>query len=111
MKSYTRQARDTPWASLGRQTVLYRAGLSLLPVGHVPYEPHAPPSPGDPLPGISSSDPDFEKYLIEIVGTAIQVGDGKLATCAHVVDAVNDGAKQRYLLTRDWDGDTYTFIR
>lgn len=110
MSTYTRQTRDTPWASLGRKTVLYRAGRSLVPVGHMPYEPQAPPSPGQPLPRISSSYPDFEKYLIEIVGTAIQVGEGKLATCAHVIDAVNGDAKQGYLLTRSWDGDTYTFI-
>lgn len=48
--------------------------------------------------------------MIEIDGTAIQVGDGKLATCAHVVEGVNDDAKQGYVLTRNWDGDTYTFI-
>ncbi len=90
--------------------MLSRAGQSLVPVGHVPFEPVKLPEPGGPLPAVSSTDPDFEKYLLEIVGTAIQVGEGKLATCAHVIEAVNEEKRQGYLLTRTRSENTYAFI-
>lgn len=100
METYKHQTKDTPWASPGRETALSRAGLSLVAVGNLPYEPAKTPKPGDPLPHIGSEDPEFEKYLMDIIGTAIQVGEGKLATCAHVVQAVIEGKKRGYLLAR-----------
>lgn len=63
------------------------------------------PQPGDPLPQIGSDHPDFEKYLMEIIGTAIQVGEGKLVTCAHVIDAVNETERRGYLLARSIEGN------
>lgn len=37
---------------------------------------------------------------MNIVGTAIQAGDGKLGTCAHVVKAVNEQKARGYILSR-----------
>lgn len=103
---YKQQTKDIPWASLGRETALSRAGLSLVAVGHLPFEPAKLPEPGEPLPQVSSEDPEFEKYLMEIVGTAIQVGEGKLATCAHVIQAISEEKKRGYMLSRNLSGNT-----
>lgn len=100
-----RQIKDVPWSSMGRDTPLSRAGRSLVAVGPLPFEPAAVRRPGDPLPQIGSEHPDFEKYLMEIVGTAIQVGEGKLVTCAHVIDAVNEAGRRGHLLARSIEGN------
>ncbi|HEY6215507.1 MAG TPA: trypsin-like peptidase domain-containing protein [Pyrinomonadaceae bacterium] len=78
-------AEKIPWASLGRETVASKVGRSLVPVGLLPFEPKAwtPNMPTMPV-----QHPDMEKYLMNIVGTAIQSDRGKLITCAHVVEGL-----------------------
>lgn len=101
MEKYKALTKDVPWDSFGRSTVAASVGLSLLPVGVLPFE--AKPLPTDPsagLPGVSMLDPEFEKYLMNIVGTAIQAGDGKLITCAHVVQALLDNKAKGYILAK-----------
>jgi S1-C subfamily serine protease len=78
-------AERIPWASFGRESIISRAGRSLVPVGVLPFEPKAwtPNMPTMPV-----QHPDMEKFLMNIVGTAIQADRGKLVTCAHVVTGV-----------------------
>jgi hypothetical protein len=80
-----------PWGSLGRKSVASRVGLSLLPVGLLPFEP-VPFSPTMPV--VDQHHPDIEKLLMNIVGTAIQADSGKLITCSHVVDGLLSGIGQ-----------------
>ena len=42
------------------------------------------------IPYITNENPDIDKYLMNIVGTSIQAGKGKLVTCGHVVEAIVD---------------------
>lgn len=91
---------------MGRTTPVSRAGLSLVAVGTSSFD--APiREPGDPPIQFSNEDSNFEQYLAEIVGTAIQVGEGKLATCAHVIEAVAEKKRQGYLLTRSRTENDY----
>ena len=101
---YRKQAADIPWSSLGRETVSSRLGRSLLPIGTLPYDakPHDPASPRT----IASDEEGFENYLMNIAGTAIQAGDGKLITCGHVIDAVIERKRKGYVLARAFQGNT-----
>jgi hypothetical protein len=95
-----------PWGSLGRETVASKVGRSLLPVGILPFEPV--PFSKEGIPAIDQHHPDVEKILMNIVGTAIQAGTGKLVTCLHVVDALISGLAQAqhkyfYILTRPFE--------
>ncbi|MDE0031018.1 MAG: serine protease [Deltaproteobacteria bacterium] len=47
---------------------------------------------------ITNKDKEFEKYLLNIVGTAIKTGTGKLVTCLHVVDDITDRNLRGYVL-------------
>lgn len=49
---------------------------------------------------VSSRDADFEKYLLNIVGTAILTGTGKLVTCLHVVESIIDQKAKGYALVK-----------
>ena len=91
-----RIADAIPWGSLGRETVASTVGRSLLPVGMLPFEPV--PFSKD-APAVDQNHPDVEKVLMNIVGTAIQVGPGKLITCLHVVDALITGLAQAHTST------------
>ena len=76
-----------PWASMGQSSVVSDVGRSLLPIGV--YDPSMPvwQYKGSSK-EITNRDANFEKYLLNIVGTAIQTGTGKLVTCLHVVDDI-----------------------
>ena len=80
---YAEVARRIPWASRGRASIAAQVGMGLYPIGRLPFEPRVLKR-GDVL-GISREHPDFEKYLMQIVGTTIQAGPGKLVTCMHVI--------------------------
>lgn len=94
-----------PWASLGRSTVAGRLGDSLVPVGVLPFD--APKiEPGAPIPFVDNRMEGFENYLIDILGTAIQSGYGKLVTCAHVADSIDSSHKKGFILARRKTGNT-----
>lgn len=103
MKKYQELAKNIPWVSFGRETVASRLSKSLVPVGFLPYSP---------LPYAQESaklyidDPRPERYMMDIVGTAIQVDDGKLVTCAHVVDELKRQPDNSYLLARTLRGNS-----
>ncbi len=88
-----------PWNSLGRETVTHRVGRSIVPVGVYPFD-LAPFSSVEAIPAISGNHPEMEKYLMNIVGTAIQAGPGKLVTCLHVADALITMRRKGYILAR-----------
>lgn len=98
MADYLESAKTIPWKSLGRDTIASRLGRSLVPVGVMPFQP----LPYDPkgTPHISSDHPDMEKFLMHIIGTAIQADKGKLVTCLHVADAINKQPRNGYLFVR-----------
>ena len=48
--------------------------------------------------GVGSDSPDMEKYLMRIMGTAIQVGEGKLLTTAETVAAVRPQKTKPFVL-------------
>lgn len=84
VEELTKKFQKIPWSSFGRETPIARLAHSILPVGNFPMRL---PS-GDQAIIASSTDPQFEKYLMEIEGTAFQVGRGKLITCWHVCQAL-----------------------
>lgn len=97
MGKYEKKAKKIPWSSLGKETILSKAGFSLLPIGIFTNEP--PESKiGDEVQLITKEDNNFEDFLMNIVGTGIQSGNGKLVTCAHVVEAI--GKKKGFILSR-----------
>lgn len=98
MGDYLEYAKTIPWKSMGRDTVAARVGRSIVPVGVMPYKP----LPFDPkgTPVISNEHPDIEKFLMNIIGTAIQAGNGKLVTCLHVAEAIEKQPKDGYLYVR-----------
>jgi len=97
MGKYEEKAKKIPWSSLGKETVLSKAGLSLLPIGIFTNDP--PESKiGDEVQLITKEDNNFEDYLMNIIGTGIQSGDGKLVTCAHVVEEIDN--KKGFILSR-----------
>jgi Trypsin-like peptidase domain len=69
-----------PWASFGRESAIARLAKSIVPVGNRDIVL------GSPDLFVSSNDPDFESHIMEIRGTAFQVGKGKLVTCWHVCE-------------------------
>lgn len=98
MGDYLEFAKTIPWKSLGRETTTSRLGKSLVPVGVMPFKP-LPYNP-DGTPYISNEHPDMEKFLMNIIGTAIQADKGKLVTCLHVADAINKQPSDGYLFVR-----------
>ena len=110
MSEYAKTAQSIPWGSFGRDTVASKVGQSLLSVGVLPYE--APKEdPDGPLLAISSDDPEFPNYLMNIVGTAIQVGEGKLVTCAHVIEGVLETKQKGYVLSRATKGNEVRYVK
>ena len=108
MGKYQDLTKNLPWGSFGKDSVTSKVGLSLVAVGILPFKP-LPPQP-DALPVIHCSHPDAEKYLINIVGTAIQAKGGKLVTCAHVVGALIEQKSRGYILSRIMRDGTITYI-
>ncbi|MBI5583372.1 MAG: trypsin-like peptidase domain-containing protein, partial [Deltaproteobacteria bacterium] len=51
-----------------------------------------------------------EQYLMNIVGTAIQAGNGKLVTCRHVVEAILDQGANGYILSRIMRDGTIAYV-
>jgi hypothetical protein len=87
---------------MGRETAFSRLAQSIVPVGnHTNVRP-----PGDPTASISRSDPGFEDWIMDIVGTAFQVGDGKLLTCWHVIKELKVQERHAYLQANTRIGDT-----
>ena len=86
-----------PWASMGRSSTASKVGRSLLPIGifdsSLPISRYEGSSKE-----VSNRDADFEKYLLNIVGTAIRTGTGKLVTCLHVVEAIVHEKSKGYAL-------------
>jgi len=101
MDTYKELSQKIPWTSFGRETVISRVAQSILPVGFLPYVP-LPYSETSPL--LYFDGPEPENYMMHIVGTAIQAGDGKLVTCTHVVDALKTQPDNSYLIARMYDG-------
>ena len=86
-----------PWASMGQSSVVSEVGRSLLPIGI--YDPSLPVWQYEgSSKEITNRDADFEKYLLNIVGTAIQTGTGKLVTCLHVIDDIAKRNSKGYAL-------------
>jgi Trypsin-like peptidase domain len=82
-----------PWANRGRETNISRLGRSLVPVGN--KEGGFPK--GDPKLYITIQDPDHEAWVMDIQGTAFQVGEGKLLTCWHVIETLRLEQNEAYL--------------
>ena len=96
-RHYDEFAKIIPWASMGRSTTVSEVGRSLLPIGV--YDPRLPVWKYEGSSReVSNRDADFEKYLLNIVGTAIRTGTGKLVTCLHVVEAIVHQKSKGYAL-------------
>lgn len=98
MGRYQEITKNIPWNYLGRETTSSLLGRSIVPVGILPFQPK--PIEDDKMPAISLREQGAEQYLMCIVGTAIQAGNGKLVTCGHVVDAIIDQKAEGYILSR-----------
>ena len=82
---------------MGRSSVASQVGRSLLPIGV--YDPSLAVWQYEGTSReITNKDEDFEKYLINIVGTAIRTGTGKLVTCLHVADEIVQQKLKAYAL-------------
>lgn len=98
MGKYQEITKNIPWNSLGKETVASKLGKSIVPVGILPFQPQ--PIEHGEMPAISLREQGAEQYLMNIVGTAIQAGDGKLVTCGHVVEALINQNAQGYILPK-----------
>lgn len=83
---------NIPWARGSRRTALTELARSIVPVGNQTGVPT-----GDLRLSISTKDDDFEAWIMEIQGTAFQVGRGKLLTCWHVCEALRIEEREAYL--------------
>ena len=82
---------------MGRPSIASEVGRSLVPIGI--FDSSLPvPKHGGSSKEVSNRDADFEQYLLNIVGTAIRTGTGKLVTCLHVVQAIVDEESKGYAL-------------
>lgn len=98
MGKYQEITKDIPWGYLGRETVASTLGKSIVPVGILPFQPK--PVENDKMPAISMREKGAEQFLMNIVGTAIQAGAGKLVTCGHVVKALIEQKAKGYILSK-----------
>jgi len=101
-RSHTHRYKDVDrvqWNSLGRETITSEVGRSIVPVGIYPFD-LVPFTSLAAIPEISCDHPDMEKFLMNIVGSAIQAGKGKLVTCAHVAEALVASRRKGYILAR-----------
>jgi hypothetical protein len=81
-----------PWASLGRETPIAQLARSVVPVGNKTGVPQ-----GDLTLHISIQDQAHESWVMDIQGTAFQVGRGKLLTCWHVCEALKVQQREAFL--------------
>lgn len=96
-RQYDDFAEIIPWASMGQSSVASEVGRSLLPIGI--FDSNLPVSKYEGTSKeVSNKDADFEKYILNIVGTAIRTGTGKLVTCLHVVEAIINKMSKGYAL-------------
>jgi len=98
MSDYQEDVKQIPWTSTGRESIACKVGRSLVPVGVLPFQPV--PFAGGTPPTISKDHPEWEKFLMYIVGTAIQGGDHKFVTCLHVLKAIDELQSDAYFLAR-----------
>jgi hypothetical protein len=70
-----------PWDSFGRPTPISELSRSVLPVGNFPAR--LPSRSAGVM--VALGEQGYENYLMDIQGTAFQVGRGKLLTCWHVL--------------------------
>ena len=82
-----------PWASRGRETSISKLGRSLVPVGN---KTGGFPT-GDPKLFMTIQSPEHESWVMDILGTAFQVGEGKLLTCWHVIETLKLAQREAYL--------------
>ena len=106
MDQYHERIKNIPWKSFGRETVAFRVGRCLAPVGISPVKIPTP-LPNQNIPLVDSSKPNFEEFLMNIVGTGIHSGNGKLVTCLHVVDSLFQTAPKGYILARSYHDNAY----
>ena len=96
-RQYDEFAKIIPWASMGRSNTVSHVGRSLLPIGV--YDPSLSIWKYEgSTKVITNRDKDFEKYIINIVGTAIRTGTGKLVTCHHVINDIFQKQMKGYAL-------------
>jgi hypothetical protein len=93
MEDLRRAFDRIPWASFGRSTPISELARSVLPVGNFA----SPLSAREVGMMVMLGDPTFEQYLMDIQGTAIQVGRGKLLTCWHVCQALRTKEGRAYV--------------
>jgi hypothetical protein len=87
MEEYKKEAQKIPWSHSGRPTIFSELGLSLLPIGI--YQNELPKiSEGSEIKTIGSENKEYINYLMNIKGTGIQAGNGKIVTCAHVIKRI-----------------------
>jgi hypothetical protein len=108
MADYTKCERRIPWASVGRKSIAHMVGRSLVPVGVLPFQPVGVAGPASPM--ISQDHPEWEKFLMHIVGTAIHGGDHRFVTCLHVMKALGKLQRSGYFLSRLIRGNDVTYI-
>lgn len=86
-KSKPQNSKDAfakiPWAYRGRRTPLARLAQSIVPIGNKEGVPT-----GDLTLSMPIQDPEHENWVMDIQGTAFQVGHGKLLTCWHVCEVL-----------------------
>ena len=96
-RQYDEFAKIIPWASMGRSNIVSQVGRSLLPIGV--YDPSLSLwEHGGARREITNRDEDFERYIINIVGTGIKTGTGKLVTCHHVIEGIFQQQMKGYAL-------------
>lgn len=89
-----------PWAYRGRRTPLARLAQSIVPVGNKEGVPS-----GDLTLSMPIQDPGHEDWVMDIQGTAFQVGEGKLLTCWHVCKALEVEQRRAYYYANTRLGD------
>lgn len=98
MEKYRELTKGITWNSAGKETVISKVGRSLVPIGIFPFL--LQPITAGNVKFKTNEDPDREQYLMNIVGTGIQAGRGKLVTCGHVIEAVIQRKARGYILAR-----------
>jgi len=98
-RQYAEFEKIIPWSSMGRSTVASQVGRSLLPIGV--YDPKLPVQEYEGSSKVvTNQDENFESYLMNIVGTGILTGSGKMVTCLHVIDDIIQERRKIYVLVR-----------
>lgn len=83
--------QQIPWAYRGRRTPLAKLAQSIVPIGNKEGVPR-----GDLTLSMTIQDPEHENWVMDIQGTAFQVGEGKLLTCWHVCEVLEVEQRRAY---------------